>query len=114
MMIVYGLKNCDTCRNAIRWLDAEGIAYEYRDVRKDRLDADDVRRWLNAVGSDVLLNRRGTTWRNLDDADKEYGSDDNLVALLVKHPALIKRPVFINDADVIVGFKAEQKAALTD
>ena len=111
-MIVYGLKNCDTCRNAIKWLKAESIDHTFQDFRKDGLNADSIRCWLQAVGVDTLLNRRGTTWRNLDEAQKQFNSDQDLVTLILKHPALIKRPVFENAESVIVGFKDEQKTAL--
>ncbi len=111
-MIVHGLKNCDTCRNAIKWLQSEGINHTFHDFRKDGLDEAVVQQWLAAVGSDVLLNRRGTTWRNLSIGEKESESNQELVALLLKHPALIKRPVFVDDARVIVGFKDEQKTAI--
>ena len=111
-MIIYGLKNCDTCRAAIKWLDAEDITYEFRDVRKDGLDAGDVKSWLATVGSDSLVNRRGTTWRQLDEADKAKSSDADLADLILKYPAVMKRPVFVTDKAVIVGFKDEQKAAL--
>lgn len=118
MMIVYGLKNCDTCRKALKWLDSERIAYEFRDVRKDGLDLGDVQSWLATVGADTLINRRGTTWRQLDAADKSVTTDADLAALIVRHPAIMKRPVFVTGAtgetgaSTIVGFKDEQKAAL--
>ncbi|MBT3556811.1 MAG: Spx/MgsR family RNA polymerase-binding regulatory protein [Rhodospirillales bacterium] len=112
-MIVYGLKNCDTCRAAIKWLDAEGITHQFRDVRKDGLDAGDVKNWLETMGADTLVNRRGTTWRQLDEADKAKTSDADLADLILRHPAIMKRPVFVTDTSVIVGFKDEQKAALS-
>ncbi len=111
-MIVYGLKNCDTCRNAIKWLKAEGVEHTFEDFRKDGLNANSVRCWLQVVGVDTLLNRRGTTWRKLDEAQKQFNSDQELVSLILKYPALIKRPVFENGASVTVGFKDEQKTAL--
>ena len=112
MITVYGLKNCDTCRNAFKWLSAENIDHQFRDVRKDGLSEDDVRHWLRTVGPDTLVNRRGTTWRQLDEVEKFVSSDDDLTQLLLKHPALIKRPVFVVGDTVLVGFKDEQKAAL--
>jgi arsenate reductase len=114
MMIVYGLKNCDTCRSAIKWLKAEGIDHIFQDFRKDGLNANSIRCWLEAVGSDTLLNRRGTTWRKLDEVQKQFNSDQELINLLQEYPALIKRPVFENGTSVIVGFKDEQKTALKD
>ncbi|NQV44102.1 MAG: Spx/MgsR family RNA polymerase-binding regulatory protein [Rhodospirillales bacterium] len=114
MITVYGLKNCDTCRIALKWLAAENIAHTFKDVRKDGVSEDDIRRWLKELGPDTLVNRRGTTWRQLDEMEKLVSSDDDLIQLLLKHPALIKRPVFEAGDAVIVGFKDEQKTAVKD
>lgn len=114
MITVYGIKNCDTCRKALKWLDAEGIAHQFHDFRKDGLDAAAVSTWLDAVGVEVLLNKRGTTWRNLDEAQKEAAENDQdqLAALLLEQPTLIKRPVFEGAGDVMVGFGDKQQDAL--
>ena len=111
-MKLYGLKTCDTCRKARKWLDAEGIQHVFVDVRADGIGADDVARWAEAVGIETLLNRRGTTWRGLSDADKAKGEGDAAVALMATHPALIKRPVFEKDGDVLVGFSEQVQVAL--
>ena len=109
MLKMYGLKNCDTCRKAMKWLDSEGISYTFVDVRKDGITEADVAGWANSVGTDSLLNRRGTTWRGLDDTDKAKGDGDGAVPLMAAHPALIKRPVFDKAGEIRVGFKdAEQ------
>lgn len=111
MITVWGLKNCDTCRKARAWLDGRAVGHAFRDVRAEGLSPHDVRTWLDAVGADVLLNRRGTTWRGLDDAAKAMAGDPaTVVDLLAANPALIKRPVFVGtDGTVVVGFgKAEQ------
>ncbi|MDP4796405.1 MAG: arsenate reductase [Rhodospirillales bacterium] len=104
MLKIYGLKNCDTCRKALKWLDEEGIAFEFLDVRKDGITEADVKIWSKAVGVDSLLNRRGTTWRGLSDADKARGEGAGAVALMVQFPALIKRPVFVQGDQVMVGY----------
>jgi len=114
VITVWGLKNCDTCKKARAWLDGRSVSYAFKDVRADAVAAGDVKAWLDAVGADVLLNRRGTTWRGLDDAAKAKADDPaGLVELLVANPALIKRPVFVGgDGTVVVGFgKAEQARA---
>lgn len=111
MITVWGLKNCDTCRKARAWLDARDVAHVFKDVRADGLAANDVQAWLDTVGADVLINRRGTTWRGLDDATKGKADEPaGVVDLLVANPALVKRPVFVGaDGSVVVGFgKAEQ------
>lgn len=113
MITVYGLKNCDSCRAAMKWLAAQGGDATFVDVRRDGLDGADLDAWIAAVGWEVLLNRRGTTWRALDDADRVDLSAQKARALMLEHPALIKRPVFVSGKTVIVGFKDEQKTALS-
>jgi Spx/MgsR family transcriptional regulator len=109
MLKIYGLKNCDTCRKARKWLDANGADYSFADLRSDGFDPADVTRWAEAAGWETLLNRRGTTWRGLDDNQKELAGADEAVALMVEHPALMKRPIFDFGDDVIVGFAAAQQ-----
>lgn len=112
MLTLYGLKNCDTCRNAIKWLTNEGIEHRFLDVRKDGIDQALVAGWAKAVGWETLLNRRGTTWRGLPDADKDGVDEAKAVDLMVAFPALIKRPVFDRGGVISVGFKEADKAQL--
>ncbi len=112
MITVYGLKNCDTCRKALKWLDAEGLEHHFKDVRSDALESDIIARWITAVGWEVLLNRRGTTWRNLPESDKHAVDAGKAQALMEEHPALIKRPVFDVDDTVMVGFRDDVQVAL--
>ncbi len=114
MITVYGLKNCDTCRKAIAWLKDQGRDHEFRDVRPDGVSADRIAQWSAAVGWETLLNRRGTTWRTLDDEVKQGVGETAAIALMTEHPALIKRPVFEVDDAVLVGFKDDVKMALSD
>ena len=112
MTVMWGLKSCDTCKKAKKALEARGAAVTVKDVRADGVSASDIAVWLDAVGGDVLINRRGTTWRGLSDADKARAESDP-VALLSEHPAIIKRSVFVFDnGTVIVGFGAKEQAAL--
>jgi arsenate reductase len=104
MITVFGLRNCDTCRKAIAWLKNHDIEHRVHDLRADGLDRATVARWAAEVGSDVLVNRRGTTWRRLPEADKVGIDEAKAVALMVAHPALIKRPVFEGAGGVMVGF----------
>lgn len=115
MITVWGLKSCDTCKKARKALDEAGAEYTFKDVRADAVGASEISGWLKAVGGDVLINRRGTTWRGLSDADKARGDGgcDRATELLAEAPALIKRPVFVfEDGSVIVGFGAKEKAAV--
>ncbi len=103
-MVVYGLKNCDTCRKARKWLDAEGIEYTFRDLRDNPVERQDVARWLTSVGIDVLINKRGTTWRQLPEARKSVSNVEGYIDLMMQFPAIIKRPVFDLADDIVVGF----------
>ncbi|WP_259782824.1 ArsC family reductase [Aestuariispira ectoiniformans] len=109
---VYGLKNCDTCRKARKWLDADGVEHSFHDVRADGLAADELDAWVNALGWEALLNRRGTTWRGLPEEVKEGVNEAKATALMLEHPALIKRPVFDLGGDYVLGFTAKQQDEL--
>ena len=87
----YGLKNCDSCRAALKALDAAGTEVEFHDVRDDGVPLDTLRRALDEHGADRMLNRRSTTWRGLD----EVARDGDPVFLLRAHPALMKRPLIV-------------------
>ncbi len=112
MLKIYGLKNCDTCRKALAFLKAEGVEHEFLDVRADGVSAAQIKDWAQAAGWEVLLNRRGTTWRGLDELEKAGVDEASAVALMAQHPALIKRPVFEVGGKVLVGFKADVQAEL--
>ena len=112
MITVYGLKNCDTCRKARKWLTEQGIAHHFHDVRSDGLDATSVSAWAETLGWEKLLNRRGTTWRGLSDADKQDLDLDKAVTLMTVHPALIKRPVFDIAGTYALGFDEPVKTML--
>lgn len=113
MWTVHGLKNCDTCRKALKWLEAEGIEHRFHDVRKDGLTEEMVERWAAAASVEQLVNRRGTTWRRLSDEDRAAAeSGKEAIPLCAANPALIKRPVFERDTRVLVGFTDQVKADL--
>lgn len=113
MLKMYGLKNCDTCRKARKWLDSEGISHSFFDVRAGDFNTADVARWAKTVSVDVLLNKRGTTWRGLSAADQASAeSESGAIALMGAHPTLIKRPVFETSDSTHVGFTEDVKAAL--
>jgi arsenate reductase len=111
-MKVHGIANCDTVRKARAWLDARGVGYEWVDFRKAPPSPGDLARWSRAAGWQALLNRRGTTWRSLDDAARARVVDEpSAVALMAERPALVKRPVIEDGDDVIVGFAEATYAA---
>lgn len=105
-MILYGISNCDTVKKARRWLDEHGVAHRFHDVRKDGLDAARLQGWIDALGWEKLLNRAGTTFRKLPDAQKEGLDAASAKALMLEQPAMIKRPVIEVADGVSVGFAA--------
>lgn len=91
---LYGIQNCDTVKRARAWLDEHGVAYRFHDFKKDGVPEAGLDRWLQAPGWEALVNRRGTTWRRLDDATRAAVVDAaSARAVLLAHPSLIKRPV---------------------
>ncbi|SEI94851.1 ArsC family reductase [Paraburkholderia diazotrophica] len=114
--VVYGIPNCDTVKKARVWLEEHGVEFEFHDFKKAGVNAPLVKGWLKDVSLDALLNRRGTTWRGLDDdvkasADSEAGA----IALMIEKPSVIKRPVVVVDGRVkTLGFSADQYASLFD
>nr|WP_122039984.1 ArsC family reductase [Asaia bogorensis] len=109
---IYGITTCDTVRKARRWLDAEGVAYRYHDLRKDGLSAEELASWVGAVGWEKLLNKSGMTFRKLPEADKQISTEALAMALMLAHPTVIKRPVLVRDGAVTLGFKLELYAAV--
>jgi Spx/MgsR family transcriptional regulator len=110
---LYGISNCDTVRKARKWLEGESIAFDFHDFRKQGLNAEQVARWCAAAGLDRVLNKRGTTWRQLPDEVKANTDEQTLQALMVEQPTLIKRPVLeLDDGRIEIGFKADDYAAL--
>ena len=107
---LFGLTSCDTCRKARRWLDERGVAYSYHDVRADGVTAAMLERWLEHVDWPQLVNKRSTTWRQLADSDKEGLNLKRAIALCVRHPTLIKRPILEHERGVVVGFAEREYA----
>ena len=109
---IYGIKNCDTMKKARAWLDGQGVAYAFHDYKTAGIAADVLQAWARAVGWETLLNRAGTTFRKLSDADRAGLSQAKAIALMRAQPSLIKRPVLDVDGALIVGFKPDtyQKA----
>lgn len=112
MIRVNGLKNCDTCKKALKWLEAEGVAFSYRDVRADGVPLAEIEAWGAKAGFATLVNKASTTWRGLSDAEKAEAEGAGAAKLLAANPTLIKRPVFEAGDKVLVGFKADVQAAL--
>lgn len=108
---LYGIPNCDTVKKARSWLDSRGMPYAFHDYKKAGIDAETLSRWTDAVGWERLLNRAGTTFRKLTDADKADIDRDKAISLMLSQPSLIKRPVVDGAGALIVGFKEAEWAA---
>ncbi len=112
VVTVYGLKNCDTCRKALKWLAERGIEHRFHDLRADGVDASSLNEWINEIGWKNLLNRRSTTWRKLPEAMQQNVTPVSAATLMLAHPALIKRPVFDLGGRYLIGFGAQQQKTL--
>lgn len=107
MLTVYGIKQCDTCRKALKWLAGQGIDHRFHDFRTDGLQADVLQSWLGSSYADKLVNRRSTTWRQLTDEQRQF-EGGALLQLLLEFPTLIKRPVFVKESIVAIGFNPKE------
>ncbi|MCG2634147.1 MAG: arsenate reductase [Gammaproteobacteria bacterium] len=108
----YGLKTCDTCRKARRWLEANGIDYLYRDVRADGVAEADLISWCNQIDWQTLLNRKSTTWRQLSEREQAVNDTAGAIRLILAHPTLLKRPVLVTPNTLQVGFREADYARL--
>jgi len=107
---LYGIKNCDTMKKARDWLDERGVQYAFHDYKLAGIDRPHLDRWCKQVGWEILLNRTGTTFRKLADADKAGLNEGKAIALMLAQPSMIKRPVLAIGSDIVVGFKPDQYA----
>ena len=114
MLNVYGIKNCNSMKKAFDLLNELGLAYEFHDYKKQGIDATTVKTWLDQIGADVVLNKKGTTWRKLTEAEQDtaLASEQGLVDALTTHNSLIKRPVIATPDGFIVGFNEDAIRAL--
>lgn len=104
---IYGIKACDTMKKARDWLEAAGVAYAFHDYKTQGIDAATLRGWAKSVGWERLLNRAGTTFRKLPEANKENLDEAKAIELMVAQPSMIKRPVLDIGGDLVVGFNAD-------
>ena len=104
---IYGIKNCDTVKKARKWLDANSVPYTFHDFRVDGIDKTLVNDFLKQIELETLINKRGTTWRNLAAEEKEIKNKTQAIALMIDNPAIIKRPVLDVNKTLTVGFSEE-------
>lgn len=112
MIHLFGIPNCDTMKKARAWLDAHDQPFTFHDYKKEGADPDRLTVWIAAAGLDVVVNRKGTTYRALSEADKALTADSRTaVALLVQQPSIIKRPIVEYPGGILVGFREEEWSA---
>jgi len=108
MTTIYGIKNCDTMKKARSWLEAHKVAASFHDYKVSGIDKPTLEGWVKKVGWEILLNRAGTTFKKLPDADKENITEKKAIALMLAQPSMIKRPVLEARDKLTVGFKPEE------
>lgn len=108
MITMYGIKNCDTIKKARDFLAAKKVEYSFHDYKTQGIDKPTLEGWIKKVGWEVLLNRAGTTFKKLPDADKENVTEKKAIALMLAQPSMIKRPVLEAKGKLTVGFKPDE------
>jgi len=104
---IYGIKNCDTMKKARDWLDRKGVTYAFHDYKAEGIDRAHLDAWTDRAGWEIVLNRAGTTFKKLEEADKADLDREKAITLMLAQPSMIKRPVLEADGKLIVGFKPE-------
>lgn len=112
MITVYGIPNCDTVKKARKWLDNRGVSYSFHDFKKGGLTPERAASWIQELGVDKVVNKRGTTWKKLDPAIQESVTAETAPALLASQPSLVKRPVFDLGEIRLIGFDKSVQADL--
>ncbi len=114
MLKIYGIKNCNSMKKAFDLLTELGLSYEFHDYKKQGIDAGTVKKWLDAKGAELILNKKGTTWKKLSEAEQQdaLSSEAKLIETLTTHSSMIKRPVLDTGADLLVGFDEATYRAL--
>ncbi|MGH1403691.1 MAG: ArsC family reductase [Alphaproteobacteria bacterium] len=112
MITIYGIKNCDTVKKALKWLDAHGIAYTFHNYKKQGADLDALTKAIEQHGWDKAINKRGTTWRNLSEEIKSTTNEQSALELGMENPSVIKRPLLMIGDMTYLGFSEEQYKTL--
>ncbi len=104
---IYGIKNCDTMKKARTWLDQRGVDYAFHDYKLSGIDRAHLEAWIDRAGWEIVLNRAGTTFKKLDEADRQNIDREKAIELMLAQPSMIKRPVLEADGGLLIGFKPE-------
>ena len=105
MITIYGIPNCDTMKKARKWLEANGVEYEFRDYKKLGVSENKLRSWVKQAGWETVLNKRGTSWRKLDDEIRDNIDAASAIKIMLENPSIIKRPVLESNGLLLIGFK---------
>ena len=116
MFKIYGIKNCSSMKKAFDLLTELGLSYEFHDYKKQGIDAETVKKWLDQAGAEVILNKKGTTWKKLSEAEQTVAlsGQDQLIQTLTTHTSMIKRPVLETSQGLLVGFDEVAYRALVN
>ena len=112
MFVMYGIKNCDTIKKARKWLEENNVAYEFYDYKKEGVSDELAQTFINELGWESLINKRGTTWRALAEDIKNNIDEAMAKQLMLENPSIIKRPLLDTGSKKVLGFKAEDYQAL--
>lgn len=108
MITVYGIPNCDTMKKARSWLETHHIDYQFHDYKKQGITKAKLKEWCKLADWEILLNRRGTTWRKLDDETKAGINKSSAIEIMAENPSIVKRPVIETGDSLLVGFSVEE------
>ena len=114
MLTVYGIKSCDTCRNAKKFLTSKEIEFRFHDLRDDGLDIQMLERWVQRLGWERILNKKSVTWRKIPEVDRNDMTRDKALAAMIERPTLIKRPIIEDDNFIAVGFSEKRFSEFLD
>ncbi len=112
MIKLYGIANCDTMKKARKWLEKNNLEYEFHDYKKSGVPEKNLEQWVKEAGWEVVLNKRGTTWRKLDETIKSNINKNSAIAVMMENPSAIKRPVLESDNILLIGFKEDEYQVL--
>ncbi|TBR43441.1 ArsC family reductase [Marinomonas agarivorans] len=114
MTVIYGIKNCDTMKKAMAWLTESAIEFDFHDYKKSGIDQELVKQWLAEFGWEQVINKRGTTWRNLPEDTKTNMNNEAALACINENPSIIKRPFLVHNEQTLIGFNTNTYRQLFD
>jgi len=112
MIKIFGIPNCDTMKKARKWLDKNNLEVEFHDYKKSGVPLKNLQQWVKKAGWEVVLNKRGTTWRKLDDSIKNNIDEASAIQVMLDNPSAIKRPVLESGKTLLIGFKEDEYKTL--